>query len=184
MGVDLAFGVGEKHDSNSLSTWEFLEDGSAKLLDILTLQCANATFMRDIVYKKAIAFNDCHIVVESVGAQRMMVDMLKEKDKGLKIRSFNTSGVGTTNKWDQVTGVESMFVMIMNAAWILPCRPGQRVHDEIRKLIEACIYYLPSGHTADELMSTWFAMWWGRKLHVYRTMEKDQGGTLSGIGTR
>lgn len=185
MGVDLAFGVGEENDCSSIATWEFLESGEMKLLDIYTAQMANATFIRDIVYEKAIAYGDCHVVVETVGAQKMMKDILSEKDAALKVRSFNTSGAGAMNKWDRVTGVESLFVQVMNAAWILPCPANGRVHPEVQKLINACIYYRPTLHTPDELMACWFAIWWGRRLHQWRKMEGEKGGGgLLGISSR
>ena len=189
MGVDLAFGVGTAHDFNSLSTWEFLEDGSCKLLDMLTMQCANATFVRDLVVEKAAAFGDCQVVVESVSAQKIMRDILLERDRGIKVRAFNTtgSGSGMTNKWEQTTGVESLFVQVMNGAWILPCAPGGGVHPEVQRLIDACIYYIGAGtHTPDELMAAWFAIAWGRKLVSWHVAEKGSGkGTgLLGATTR
>ena len=187
MGVDLAFGVGDAHDSNSLSTWEFLPTGHMRLLDIVTMQCANSTFMRDFVIEKASGYENCQIVVETVGAQKMMKDLLLEKDKGLRIRAFNTSGTGSglTNKWEQTTGVEGMFILISNGAWILPCQPGQRVHDEVQNLINACVYFLPSAHTPDELMATWFAITWGRQLYQWAQAEKGAGGgSLLGLMSR
>lgn len=184
MGVDLAFGVGEENDCSSIATWEIDEHGSCKLIDIYTAQMANATFIRDVVYEKAIAYGDCHVVVETVGAQKMMRDILHEKDASLKVRAFNTSGAGTMNKWDRVTGVESLFVQVMNAAWILPCPTSGRVHPEVQKLINACIYYKPTLHTPDELMACWFAIWWARRLHQYAQLEKGGGGGLNSLGAR
>ena len=186
LGADLAFGIGETHDSNSISIWEFLPSGYAKLLWLKTFQC-NSPEMQELIYERAKAFGDCHVVVESVGAQKMMVDNLRRQDRSLKLRSFKTSGTGAgmTNKWDQVTGVEGMFATIRNGGWILPCAPGARIHKEIEELTNACLYFLATSHTPDVLMATWFAHAVGRKLAAYAAQASSSAGSgMVGATTR
>lgn len=186
MGVDLAFGIGETHDSNSISIWEFFPDGYAMLLWLKTFQ-SNSPETQDLIYERAKAFGDCHVVVESVGAQKMMVDNLRRQDRSIKVRAFNTTGTGSgmTNKWQQVTGVEGMAVPVRNGSWILPCRPKAKLHKEVETLVQAALYFQPDGHTPDVLMATWFAQAVGRKLAAYAKQaagEKSSG--LAGATTR
>ena len=184
MGVDLAFGVGEEHDSNSISIWEVLENGDFKLLWIRTFQC-NLSDVVDIIYERYQSFPGCHCMVESNGAQDLIRQNLLKKNASMNVRAFVTGGAGSTNKWDRVTGVESLFTLVKNHAWILPCRPNQRPDREVSKLVEACAYYKPEIHTPDELMATWFATHWGRKLLAWAKQEKGTGaGGLLGATTR
>jgi len=191
IGVDLAFGVGEEHDSNSIGVWEVMGDddpkgaksGDFKLLWIRTFQASMPDVM-EVIYERYLAFGMCHCMVESNSGQDMMRQFLLKKNASMNVRAFVTSGAGAMNKWDRVSGVESLFTMVKNAAWILPCKPGEAPHKEVRKLIEACAYYLPSAHTPDELMGAWFAIWWGRKLHAWAQQEKGGGSGLASATAR
>ena len=163
IGVDLAFGQGEEYDDTAIMTWEFMPDGRAKLLEALSLQ-TNIPDIADIVFEKAVAYGDAHVVVESNGAQIALKQILVKKDRGMKLHAFYTGGSGKANKWDIFTGVESLFVMMRNGAVVLPCSAEGRVHKEVQKFVDGCLYYLPSKHTDDRLMASWFAVWYGRKL--------------------
>jgi hypothetical protein len=44
-----------------------------------------------------------------------------------------------------------------SGAWLIPNRPGDELHPQLRKFVEACLYYVPSKHTADVLMSNFMA---------------------------
>lgn len=185
IGVDLAFGVGQDHDQTSIGAWEFLPNGDAKLLRIRTFQM-NLPDVCDVIYEWYLSFDHCHVMVESNGGQDAIRQFLLRRNASMNVRAFVTSGAGQMNKWDRVSGVESLFIMLKNGAMILPCAPNEKPHKEVQKFVEACAFYEPSTHTPDELMGAWFANWWGRKLHAWADAEKGgaKGGGLLGATTR
>lgn len=98
------------------------------------------------------------IFVESVQAQRWLVDIIQRTIPGIQIFPFLTRGRGTrANKNHRVLGVESTFRAIAQGEVALCSGEDGEIDHEIKELIGECIDYSPDAHTGDRLMSMWIA---------------------------
>lgn len=92
------------------------------------------------------------VIVENNAAQQYIIDFTKELS-AVPVRPFTTG----RNKSNQEFGIESLATEVANGKWIIPSKNGRPANKEIDALVTAMLYYDPQQHTADHLMSMWFA---------------------------
>ncbi len=152
-GIDIAIGTKLKHDKTVFFTFEYLPDGSKRILDIESGRWEGALVV-DKLLQKAKAYNSV-VAVETVSAQDFIRQWALDKKKDLLVFAHGTNA---TNKLSLDFGVESVFSELKNSAWIIPCNADGTVHPEIEYFIDACLFYQPPpAHTPDHLVACWVA---------------------------
>jgi len=159
VGVDLAFRKGEHADYSALFTFEQLPDGHRKILDVEFGQWDAPTVADKIIdrWKRYSASNGTREVVvrvEDNGAQLMLLQFMRKQNVAIPLKAHTTTGL---NKHKLNYGVQSVFMDMMNGAWLIPNGPDGKCHPAVQKWIDECLYYTPSAHTGDLLMSAWIA---------------------------
>jgi len=92
------------------------------------------------------------IIVENNAAQQYIVDFTKDLS-AVPVRPFTTG----RNKSNVEFGIESLATEMANGKWIIPSKNGKPASRELDALVTGMLYYDPQQHTADHLMSMWFA---------------------------
>ena len=157
-GVDLAIGTKLKHDKTVFFTFEYLPDGSKRILDIESGRWEGPIII-DKMVAKVQAYNSV-IAVETVAAQDYIRQFALKQKRDLQVFAHNTG----TNKTNVNYGVESMFTEFKNSAWIIPCDANGVCHPEVQKFIDGAIFYQPApAHTSDHLMAAWIGRERARK---------------------
>lgn len=178
VGVDLAFEPGEQHDENALFAFYVRPDGVNVILDIDIGQWDGPTTLGKIIkmhdrYKNPT--NSVVITVENNGGQALLKQFAHAKDASLPIKSHTT----TAAKAKPWTGIPGIFVEMMNGAWAFPNDRHGQLHPNMRKLVDACLYYSPQRHTPDVLMSMYFAWNQARKWGALGKRGSGGGGPSS-----
>ena len=158
-GVDLAFSEKAGADRTAFVTIELLPDGRRLLLDVEVGQWDTPTVLKKIIDKQR-AYNSM-VMVENNGAQNAVLQFARLVNASLPIKAHTTG----KNKANPTYGVESLFVELMNGAWIFPCDAAMRPSRAVKDLMESLLTYEPPpAHTPDEVMAMWFAREMARKL--------------------
>lgn len=160
-GVDLAIKKGEGNDFTAFFTFIVHPSGLRQILDIDIGQYDGPTTVRKVI-EKCKAY-DSVAIVENNAAQDYIYQFVLEKDAGVPVKTFTTSANAKANP---VAGVESLFVEIHNAAWLIPNDDYGRCTKPVQDFIDACLNYTPEDHTADILMAAFFARWQARDWGV------------------
>lgn len=92
------------------------------------------------------------VMVENNAAQQFILDFARDK-KALPIIPFTTGA----NKSNQDFGIESLATEFAAEKWIIPAVAGQPATKELSAWINDMLFYVPSAHTGDRLMASWFA---------------------------
>ncbi len=165
-GIDLAFGLEEQHDWTAFVTIEMIPiieipgDGKhpalvlrnvRRILDV-EYRRIEGTQVRDLALRKASAYRS-FLKVESNAGQKLMLDMLLEKNASVPVLSHSTGA----NKHHRHLGIVGFFTELQNGAWLLPSDSQGNVDDALQKLIDGCLAYAPNKHADDGLMATWIA---------------------------
>lgn len=174
-GVDLAFRKGQHADYTALFTFEVFPDGHRRVLDVEFGQW-DAPTITDKVVQKHQNYNSM-VAVEDNAAQKAIIDFLKNRDVSLPIKSHTTTG---KNKSNLDFGVQSIFVELMNGAWLIPNDKHGKCHPSVQEWVNQCLYYSPSTHTGDILMSSWIGRELARKCGVLRRLGNQLNGFTQG----
>jgi hypothetical protein len=150
-GVDLAVSKGEHADKTAFFTFEVLQDGRRKILDVELGRFNGVTIVEKIREKHRL-YNSV-IRVENNGAQDFIRQAVIAADASIPIRAHTTGRA----KADPRFGVQSLFIELMNGAWIIPCDNYLRCDKHVQEWITECLNYQPSNHTGDALMASYFA---------------------------
>lgn len=172
-GVDLAFRKGEEADYTAFFTFESLPTGHRKILDIEFGRWDGAQIADKLVTKQA-DYNSV-VRVENNAAQQLLIDFLRRRNVSLPIKEHTTG----TNKTNPDFGVPSVFLDMYNGAWIIPNDKAGNCHPAIQKWIDDCLYYVPSKHTGDILMASWFAREMAREWGALNPIDSNQGGAAN-----
>lgn len=96
------------------------------------------------------------IFVESVQAQRWLVDIISKSHPEIQIYPFLTRGRGTrANKNHVVYGVEGLFRALATGEVDINSSETGEIDTEIGSFIDECRAYTSETHAGDRLMSTW-----------------------------
>lgn len=165
-GVDLAVSPGEENDLVAFFTFAVLEGGFRRILDIEAGQWDGPTILKKL-FKKVEQFNSV-VRVENNGAQEFLLQFARSQNVGVPVKPHTTGRA----KAHPEHGVEGLFLELYNGAWLIPNDKHGRCPPEVQAWIDDCLNYVPSKHTPDRLMSSYFA----------REMAKEWG-VLSGSDT-
>lgn len=102
------------------------------------------------------------VAVETNGAQKAMREWMQEERIDIPIYSHHTGA----NKRDRNYGVEAIFYMFRNDAWLVPNDSNGVVPEKVADWIDACVSYKRDEHTADEIMACWVACELARRLDL------------------
>jgi len=183
-GVDLAFGLGEEHDDTAFFTFEVLPDRTRKILDIESGKWNVATVIQKTI-RKHYDYNSV-IRVESNAAQDAIRQGVIQADKSIPIKAHMTGRA----KAHPEHGVPGGFLEMSNAGWLIPNDVYGRVHPQVQRWIDGCLYYAPAKHTDDRVMAWYFAREQAREWGLLAPLPKGQNGQaslgagISGIMTR
>lgn len=178
-GVDLGVGTGAKHDLTSLFTFQILDDGRRRIVDIESGRWSGP-HIADRIVDKWDRFGSI-IAVESVSAQDFIRQFVLARRPDCKVRAHSTNKV---TKHNLDFGVESIFTELQNGKWIIPCDSNLKTVPEIDKWEEECLYYQPPpAHTGDRLMACWIARECSRRGGGGRDPLPFAGGRLQTWGT-
>ncbi len=100
------------------------------------------------------------MIVESVSAQRWILQFVAKDHPDIPIMAFETKG---SNKWDPAYGVGSLATELCNGRWLIPNSEGQ-LDSEIYEWIQEMKDFSPGAHTGDRLMASWFAREGARQM--------------------
>jgi len=168
-GVDLAVSPGEESDDCALFTFEVLPNGKRLILDIDVGKYDGPTMVRKIVdlHKRY----DCVVRVENNAAQSLLLHFLAEQQAHVPVKGHHTG----RNKAHPEHGVMSLFTEMAQGLWCFPCDKQGRVHPNLQRLIDECLYYTPGKHTGDVLMSAWFAREQARQWGMLSSAQETNG---------
>lgn len=175
-GVDLAFGVEDKHDQTAFFTFFPREDGVNIILDIEVGRWDVPTVI-DKIIDKAERFNSIVCVESNVG-QRAIADAVLMKNRSLPIKSHQTG----REKAHPQDGIPGIFMEMSNGAWAFPNGPTGATTRAVKMLVDACLYYEPTRHVDDVLMAFFLARMQARKWGMMGVSRGDGGAGQGGIG--
>jgi hypothetical protein len=175
-GVDLAFSKSDSADYCALFTFEVLDSGHRKILDIERGKWSGAELKAKIldVHNRY----DSILRVENNAAQQMIVDLLAQENIGLPIKGHTTG----QNKANISTGVHSIFNDMAHGLWLIPNDANGRVHKNVQIWIDESLYYTPEAHTGDVLMASWFAREQARLYGALRPKNAEDTARDHGMG--
>jgi hypothetical protein len=173
-GVDLAISPGEESDDTALVTVEFRPDGYRRILDIEIGKFSGPQIV-DKLFLKHERYN-AYIHVESNAAQDFIRQFALQRRKDLPVKGYMT---GRTKAHPE-HGIPGIFVEMSNGAWLFPNENG-RMHPHVQRLVDECVFYVPSKHTGDVLMAMFFARELAKKWGA--TVKQDGPEGTDGLST-
>lgn len=165
IGVDLAVSPGEEHDDTAFVTFEVWADGTRCLLDVDCGQFDGPTIVDKVIAKwqqYRVADLDPLVMVENNAAQAYIKQFTLAKNMLVPIDGFTTGRA----KVHPDTGVPAFFIEIKNGVWLFPNDTTGQCHVQVQRLIDACLYYMPTRHTDDALMAMYFARERARQIGI------------------
>lgn len=120
-------------------------------------------FLVDVVLEAVVHAHKSYnrpplIFVESVQAQRWLVDIISKTHPYIQIFPFLTRGQGKkANKHHKIFGVEGLFRAFATNEVEMVCTSDGRMSEDAAEFIDEATNYSPGNeaHTGDRLMSTW-----------------------------
>lgn len=95
-----------------------------------------------------------HIILVESNAYQASLQMDMKELTTLPIKGFQT----TSEKYDELLGINGLAVGVENGQWILPSDPSDpRTKAVFEKLKDAMLDYVPGQHTPDILIAMWIA---------------------------
>lgn len=162
-GVDLGISEALGTDLSAIFTVMLSPDG---LVTVMNLQTGNwdANEIVERIVRTQAQFKSW-VFVESVFAQRWILQLVRKRAPNCPVFPFQTRGSGTMrNKRHTFFGVEAVAAELAQNLWLIPCaKTTGKVDPEIKNWITGCMNYDPDSHTADALMASWIALQGARK---------------------
>lgn len=187
--IDPAFGKKKRSTRTSILTFEVLATGERVVLENQVGRWQGPQ-IADRVISAVTRFGSI-AVVEGNAAQKWMKDIVRLKNRSIPIQTAVTG----SNKNDPRFGVQSIFIELEQALWLLPNNGGFDQHgnvivgacpEGIQDLVSDLLEYDENEHTGDSLMALWIGREYARRLGLLRPNEQDPGlGDLAAlIGAR
>lgn len=164
IGVDLGHRTGEDQCPSVIFALGMFPDHRRVPLDIRISHDAAPLSIMKVIIDMCQRVEPAIVMVENVGAQEYLVDLLKQLGPGTwRVEGFFTG----QQKFNPETGVPSMFAEIENGKWSIPLGMGGP-HDDtcacnhctwIGELLD-----YPHGKRSDTVMASWLALQGLRKL--------------------
>jgi hypothetical protein len=159
-GIDLAFGIDETHDWTCFVTLELIPSitigertyrNVRRILDV-DYKRLEGTDVRDLALEKRRRYRS-FLKVETNAGQKLLLDMLLEKDVSCPVLSHTTG----MNKHHRHLGVVGVFSELKNGGWLIPSDASGQVDENVQRWIDGCLGYAPAKHADDGLMASWIA---------------------------
>lgn len=133
-----------------------------------------------VVYNLVVEEDESFVAEDVVvhNAQDLVRQWALELDISLPIIGHTTGRAKANPDY----GLPAIFTEMANGAWQFPQQSDGRVDPRMLKLVEACLHYVPTAHTADELMALYVAWAEARKFGVPGPPGK--GGGISSVMSR
>lgn len=173
-GVDLAVGKGAQYDMTAFFTFEQLENGKRRILDIEFGQWDAPTIV-DKLIGKAEAYKSL-VMVENNACQDYLRQFVLAKNATVPVKA-HTTGRGRSHP---EYGVEGIFIELRNGGWIIPSSGGGHVAAGVARWIEECLYYNPDGHPGDVLMACWLGVELSRQMGFSGARREGKRPALAG----
>ncbi len=181
-GVDIAATKKRDGAKSAISTLLIHPNEDRQLLRLETGRWGALELLRRIV-RVGRRFPGSIVMVENNGVQQHIVELaqqnrqvLSAEDSGLVAIYPYTTGA---KKADPTLGVESMAGEMEAGGWLFPCREGEGgailMPEPVAELVGALESYVPTDHTPDEIMATWFALEGARRLLARREDAEEDG---------
>ena len=171
-GVDLAISPGEEHDDTAFFTFEALPSGHRRILEIEVGQWSGPDIVAKVIdkgkrYKSVVR-------VENNGAQDYIRQFTLKANVSIPIKAHCTGRIKAHPEY----GVASLFIELMNGAWLIPNNMRGEYHEAVKRFIDSCLYYSPAHHTDDVLMACYFAREQAREFGVLSGSETSSMGRI------
>lgn len=175
-GVDLAVGKGAQYDNTAFFTFEQLEDGRRRILDVEFGQFDAPTIVNKLI-SKAEAFRSI-VMVENNAAQDYIRQFVLARNASVPVKAHTTG----RNRAHPEYGIEGLFIELQNGAWIVPCTQAGTLAPGVAKWVEECLYYQPEKHPGDVLMASWLAIELARQMG-YGAGRRRGNGAAGGLAS-
>lgn len=163
-GVDLGISERMGTDVTVIFTIMVTNEGRIQLLAI-----DSGNWEADEICRRILMAHNLYksfIYVESVFAQRWILQLLRKTAPNVPVFPFQTRGSGNTktNKRHTIFGVESVAAELAQGLWDIPSSKSDgSIDPQVSAWIEGCLEYDPESHTSDFLMACWIALQGARK---------------------
>lgn len=153
-GVDL--GISERMGTDKTVIFTVMVDPEG-LITVLNIHSGN--WEADQICRHIV---DAHtrfksfVFVESLFAQRWILQLLRKTHPNIPVFPFQTRGGGNSraNKRHTVFGVESVAAELAQGLWKIPSTKSTgAVSNEVKEWMSGCLEYDPESHTSDFLMA-------------------------------
>jgi len=176
-GVDLAISARPGSDKTAIFTILLWPSGMRHVLEVQSGRWSGPE-----IIDRVISVHERYrstVVVENNAAQDFIIQWVRERAPGLRVRAFTTG----RNKLSPEYGVESLAAELAAGRWVIPCAPGtKRTSRAITEWIDDMLSYDPQGHTGDRLMAAWIAREAARMYErkIRRDVERANGASARG----
>jgi hypothetical protein len=155
-GVDLAFSQSSAADECAIFLIGVIPNESGKGQIRIPIWCESGKWGSDELMVKLVSVDErfTHVPYgfENNGAQEGVRKLMVTSEKSLVLKEHTT---GATKNSIQL-GVPSIFGEMANGAWAIP-NEGRPLEGPLKKWVDQCLHYVPSAHTGDLLMASYFA---------------------------
>lgn len=183
-GVDLATGKKKSNGFTSIFTFAVTPDKHRRILKIDSGRYGEGSKIIDLISEH---FENYHSIirVETNAAQLFLKQWARERNLHLPLRGAVTG----RNKLSKAHGVESIFIEVENAAWLIPNSMQGDCPEAVERWINSMLYYDANQHTGDELMASWLAREQARESGALRRGAKSgpgqgKSGGVASLNTR
>lgn len=161
-GVDLGFSEAAGTDVTAIVTLMATPEGRITLLNIDQGNWDGLEIVERIA--RAHQRFKSYVYVESIIAQRWIIQNLRAKYPNIPVFPFQTRGTGTMrNKRHVFFGVEAIATELAQDLWDIPKASTGAIDPNIQRFIDGCMAYNPEDHTEDTVMACWIALQGARK---------------------
>jgi len=166
-GVDLAFSQSAAADETAIFVLGVFPDDNGKMQIRVPMWLESGKWGTDELAKKLEwideRFDHLPFGFENNGAQEGVRRLMVTSNKSLILKEHRTDA----SKNSIQNGVPSIFGEMANGAWAIP-NEGRPAEGPLKKWIDQCLHYVPSAHTGDLLMSSFFALETARRFGAIR----------------
>jgi hypothetical protein len=161
-GVDLGISEAAGSDVTAITTLMVKPDNRITMLNVESGNW-DANEIIERIIRAHHRFKSM-VFVESLFAQRWILQLIRKKAPNLPVFPFQTRGTGTVrNKRHTFFGVEAVAAELAQGLWDIPRSKAGQIDPEIQNFIQGCLMYSSDEHTSDQLMSAWIALQGARK---------------------
>lgn len=180
-GVDLAFSQSDAADECAIFTIAIFKYEGVPLRVPIMAECGK--WGTTELYERIVRNNDTYrpagIGFENNAAQEGIRQLFASSDRTLPLKPHRTDAT----KNSILFGIPSIFAEFSTGCWAIPNING-RMAPLIEKWVKQCLNYVPSAHTGDELMASYFARDLAKKYGALARERKGRNNTGRSIAAR